>query len=118
MEHLNRDCKEAISGLGANITDESIRRIGKCLGRVKSTMHQFDLVNNVAQESGHHTSHSTDVDLKKIVKQLQDSSVFAHQPGRFHRTFPKLKANITNKLSKEELHQWMHDHMQQLILYC
>ena len=71
MEHLNRDCKEAISGLGANITDESIQRIGKCLGRVKSTMHQFDLVINVAQESRHHTSHSTDVDLKKIVKQLR-----------------------------------------------
>ena len=66
---------EAISGLGANITDESIQRIGKCLGRVKSTMHQFDLVNNVAQESGHHTSHSTDVDLKKIVKQLRLVSV-------------------------------------------
>ena len=99
MEHLNRECKEAISGLGANITEKSIQRIGKCLGRVKSTLQQYDSVNEVKQESGHHTSHSTDVDLGKVLKQLQDSCVFAHQSGRIHRTFPKLTHNLTNKLS-------------------
>ena len=49
MEHLNRDCKGSISGLGANITDNSIRRMGKCIGRLQSTLHQYDSVNNIKQ---------------------------------------------------------------------
>lgn len=28
MEHLNRECKESISGLGSNITDTSIQEFG------------------------------------------------------------------------------------------
>ena len=49
MEHLNRDCKGSISGLGANITDNSIRHMGKCIGRLQSTLHQYDSVNNIKQ---------------------------------------------------------------------
>lgn len=41
MEHLNRECKQSISGLGANITDNSIQRVDKCLGRVQSTLRQY-----------------------------------------------------------------------------
>ncbi len=33
MEHLNWECKAALSGLGSNITDKSILRIGKCIGK-------------------------------------------------------------------------------------
>ena len=117
MEHLNRDCKEAISGLGANITDKSITRVGKCLGRVKATLENFDSVNGIQQESGHHTSHSTEVDLNKILKQLQDVAVFTHKPGRIHRSFPKLVANVTNKLSRDKLLEWMHDNMEKHLLY-
>ena len=32
MEHLNRACKVAIKGLGANKTEKSITRIGKAIG--------------------------------------------------------------------------------------
>ena len=32
MEHLNRECKASISGLGANITEQAVKRVGKCLG--------------------------------------------------------------------------------------
>ena len=31
MEHLNRECKTSIAGLGANITDAAIQRVGKSL---------------------------------------------------------------------------------------
>ena len=85
MEHLNRECKQGISGLGTNITDVSIQRIGKCIGRIYSTLLQHDTVNAVKQESGHHTCHFTEVDLKKMVKQLQDSLVFSIVPGRSHK---------------------------------
>ena len=31
MEHLNRECKASIAGLGANITEQAVKRVGKCL---------------------------------------------------------------------------------------
>ena len=108
MEHLNRECKQAISGLGANITDASIQRIGKCIGRLCSTLSQYDTVNSVKPESGHHTCHSTEIDLKKIVKQLQEASIFEYQPSRSHRAFPKLRSNMIKKVSREKLMKWMH----------
>ena len=45
MEHLNCECKQAISGLGANITDALIQHIGKCIGRLCSTISQYNTVN-------------------------------------------------------------------------
>ena len=109
------DCKGSISGLGANITDNSIRRVGKCIGRLQSTLHQYDSVNNIKQESGSHTCHSTNVDLSKLLKQLNQSSVFDFKSGRVHR--PKFTTNLVKKVSKEKLLQWMHDRMQKLLLY-
>ena len=35
MEHLNRECKNCICGLGSNISDSSVQRIGKCIGRTQ-----------------------------------------------------------------------------------
>ena len=68
MEHLNCECKQAISGLGANITDALIQHIGKCIGRLCSTISQYNTDNCVKPESSHHTYHSTEIDLKNIVE--------------------------------------------------
>lgn len=38
MEHLNRLCKEAIKGLGANKTPEAITRIGNAIGPLHSVL--------------------------------------------------------------------------------
>ena len=117
MEHLNRECKQSISGLGANVTDNSIQRVGRCIGRLTSIMQQFDEVNGIKRESGYHTCQSTNVDLQKLLKQLHQSQVFVHKTGRIHRTFPKLTTNLIKKVSKTKLLHWMHDRMQKLILY-
>ena len=83
----------------------------------QSTLLQFDTVNNVKKESGHHTSHTTDIDMGKLLKQLQQSSVFESKAGRTHHSFPKLSTNLVKKVSKEKLLQWMHERMQKLLLY-
>jgi len=73
MEHLNKLCKSALSGLGANITDSSVQRIGRCIGHMQSILDKFDEENGVPDVSDYHTKHSTEVDLKKLIKQLQDA---------------------------------------------
>ena len=91
MEHLNRVCKGAISGLGANVTDNSIQRVEKCIGRIQSTLRQYDAVNDIQEESGSHTRHSTDVDMSTVLKK---SLVFDHKPSRIHRSYPKFTSNL------------------------
>jgi L1 cell adhesion molecule like protein len=117
MEHLNRECKSSLSGLGANITDHSVLRIGKCIGRMQSILHQYDQVNGVREVSGHHTRHSASADRDKILKQLQESKVFDYKPGRKHKNFPWFSTNLVEKLSRCELKEWMQDRMQKLIVY-
>lgn len=104
MEHLNRECKEALSGLGANITDHAVHRVGLCIGRMVTVLKHYDEVNDVGTVSGAHTCRSTKVDLEKMLKQLTDVKVFDVHPGRFHSTFPKFTSNLIHKLSNVELH--------------
>ncbi len=59
MEHLNRVCKDAISGLGSNITDNSIQRVGRCLGRLEGILQHYDKDNGVKEVSGRHSIRST-----------------------------------------------------------
>ena len=42
MEHLNRLCKEAIKGLGANKTPSAIKRIGDAIGPLHTILENFD----------------------------------------------------------------------------
>lgn len=42
MEHLNHICKQAIKGIGANKTEESIIRIGKALGPLAEVTANYD----------------------------------------------------------------------------
>jgi len=72
MEHLNRECKNALSGLGANINDHSVQRVGKCIGRMQTILHKYDQVNGVRGDSGTHTRRSRRVDFNKILQQLQN----------------------------------------------
>lgn len=115
MEHLNHACKEAISGLGANITDHSVERLGRCLGRLQLILQQYDKDNNVTEVSGSHSKRSTTVDLNKMLKQLTRSAVFETRPGRAHRHFLKFTTNLLRKPAKRKLIQWMHGHIKNLV---
>ena len=42
MEHLNREVKNAMSSMGANITDQSIQRVGRAIKVLSETMVKFD----------------------------------------------------------------------------
>ena len=54
MEHLNRLCKGASTGLGSNVTDNAVLRIGKCLGDLSKVTDSYDTENEVPVESGFH----------------------------------------------------------------
>ena len=47
MEHLNREVKNQIAGLGSNVTNDSITRIGNTLGEMLPILQQFDCVTGI-----------------------------------------------------------------------
>ena len=67
MEHLNRECKAAIAGIGANISDSAIQRVGKCIGELMKVTGNYDHMNDIPSESGHHSAKSDKTDLDKLV---------------------------------------------------
>lgn len=117
-EHLNRELKESISGLGANITDRAIQRIGTSLRATREILARFDKINGIPPISGHHTVRSSAEDMRKLVKQLhQDTKVFAVIPGRHHSNFPKFRYSVFKRVSKRKLHKWLRKRYKSLITY-
>jgi len=47
LEDLNRECKNALSGLGSNITDKSVKQVGRCIGKTIDTLQAFDKANGI-----------------------------------------------------------------------
>ena len=84
MEHLNHEAKNAFMGLGSNITDKAVKRIGRCLGVTVDILNNFDKVNDVSRQSGRHSKS----DIEKIVKQLSETlKVFKSKKGVPIKTF-------------------------------
>ena len=75
MEHLNRECKGSISGLGANITDGAIQRVGRSLRSSTKILDNFDKENGIASQSGYHPVRTSAADVEKLLKQVHDDSM-------------------------------------------
>ena len=69
MEHLNREIKQVISGMGSNVTDNSIVRAGKCLKKNVAIQRQFDLQNKIPSPSGKHCRKCSSKDRAMIIEQ-------------------------------------------------
>ena len=107
MEHLNREVKTAIKGLGAN---KSLLRTGKAVGVLTDKFTNFDKDNSISMDCGTHAVRSAKKDLAKIQKQLTSSQVFTLVPDRQHKSFKNLKTNMIRTLMKQELTDWILDH--------
>lgn len=117
MEHLNRECKTAIAGMGSNVTDAAIVRVGKAIGPLSETMTSFDKHYKVPSDSGKHSTRSSKKDLDEIVKQLSNSKVFTRSAGRVHKNFPKHKTNVMSSIDMNKFKKWMNKRLQKLLVY-
>ncbi len=118
LEHLNRECKTALSGLGSNITDRAVQRIGRCIRTTTSMLENFDIQNGIPTQSSYHTRRSSVADINKIVQQLtQSSKVFQENLGRKHRAFPNFHRNLLRTVCMPTLKQWMSEQFRKLPVY-
>ena len=99
MEHINKQCKQSMETLGSNISEKSVSRIGRSIGELMQVTHQFDSVNKVCVDSGHHPTRTVAQDMKKLLTQLHaESRLFDYVCGRKHSKFKKLQVNMTRGL--------------------
>jgi L1 cell adhesion molecule like protein len=109
MEHLNRTAKTALAGIGSNVADESIVRIGRAIKILCDTMHCFDRQHGITEVSGAHSQCSNKKDVMRVIKQLEDSRVYATIHGRSHSNFAKFEMNSMKKIPKSTLDKWMEE---------
>lgn len=116
MEHLNRLAKTAVEGLGANKSNKAIIRVGKTIGTLSAATENFNLQHNLPAASGSHSQKSSEKDLKKVVKLLQQQKVFQNTRGRKHKSFKKLKTNLIRVIKEDKLKEWMMERFATMIV--
>ena len=70
MGHLNKLVMVSIEGLGANKSENEIKRVAKAMGALSKTTESFYSEVGVASPSGKHSEESQLKDLKNIIQQL------------------------------------------------
>jgi L1 cell adhesion molecule like protein len=115
LEHLNREVKNAFGGLSSNITEQSVKRIGKSIKGLSNVTRCFDNVNHIPTQSGYHTGKPKTKDVKMILEHLRKAEVFQFHNGRDHQTFPKFESNPCKAVNQEALIEWMDGHMKKLL---
>ena len=115
MEHLNRQCKAAISSLGANKTEKAMVRVGKTLGVIVPVTANFDSQNSVCNASGSHSSRSSRKDLDVVVRELCDIKAFKAGQPSMHKSFKNLTPNLIRTLDENETKKWITDKITEII---
>lgn len=115
MEHLNRLCKTAIEGLGANKSEKAIIRVGKTVGVLEDLLNNFDSENNVTSVSDAHTARSMVKDLNIVIEELQEIQAFKLTSDKVHRSFKSLSTNLIRTLDEKTLKEWMVKNMTKLL---
>ena len=117
MEHLNRCLKENISGLGANITENTVVQNSKSLKGVLDVCSNFDQVCGVTQASIHHTRKGSQTDRDMVLAELTSKShVFDYIPGRqqYSASFRNLPLYVAQAVDVNALFQWFNQHKKKL----
>ena len=116
MEHLNRVCKNAVRGIGAKKSEESLKRIGRVVGPLAEVMSNFD--QNVLKTGkdgiGHHKRAAADKDRDMIVNELLNrADVFTETENRFHRHFKNMtnKGSIFMNVNRKTLEKWIKENV-------
>ena len=111
LEHDNHLIKDMIRGLGANISEASVRRICRAFFILKAFLEQVDLEMKVKKISGEHTKKSAKQDLHKLVQTLHEQNVFEQQATREPMSsFPDFPRDYLQLLDPKGLFSWINDH--------
>lgn len=117
LEHFNRLIKILIKNLGPNgLNKHAIDRYCNALAVNKELLDNFDALCSVTRRSGTHSSHSTNADLHKIVKELIQQKALNCHHGRTYNHFSGMKDSLLADLDVKALFKWMNTHKKKVHL--
>ena len=71
----------------ANITDNSVQQVGKCLKSIVNITSNFDVCSDITTVHGYHTKKDKTENIKKLIGQLEESKVLEDIPNQYHKGF-------------------------------
>ena len=117
MEHLNKEAKQRLAGLGSNITNESVSRVGRSIKITIEITKQFAKENQIKEPSCRKSRRSCNKDIKLLLKQLSDDMVFDNIADRAHRNYSSIKPKSIKHLRIKELNEWMKIQYKKMLRY-
>lgn len=115
MEHLNRQVKVAIDGLGPNKSKKAIGRVGKAMGILSEATKSYDAKVGINAPSGKHSDSKVMNDIKCVTEKLLDCDIFNPQTKQSHHSFLHLKKNLIRTLNEDKLKDWMVERFSMLL---
>ena len=100
MEHLNRRLKTVIRSMGANVSPNTIKKVGKAIAPVHHVCQMFEQQTAPSQHSGHHAIAKFGRDYSSAL--LENEQVFVNKGERKHLSY-KFKCTLLEKNTKQEI---------------
>ena len=96
-EHINKLFKEIITNMGANLTDEAMRRAARSVTTLRQMRDNFDKLSGVPVGTSAHDS-----DVLRVASVVMRDDILSKKPGRSHSRFQKISANFFVKVEQRE----------------
>lgn len=106
-EHVNKQIKEIITNMGANLKEEALTRAARSVTALECMKETFDKETGVSVGTSGHSTRSNEDDIRRVVSVLQSEKVLTVKAGRKHSRFPKISANPLHCLKMKQLKTWI-----------
>ena len=114
MEHMNKVVKTMWKALGANLNENSAKRIAETIEPVELIMDSIDTDCGINATTKFRSPGKPEDAVAQITQDLIEIDAFNFQPGRMgHPTFINFPSNsLVRKLDYRDLHSWIVEHME------
>ena len=116
-EHVNRLLKHIIANMGANMTDEALRRSARSVSTLHVFCRQFDKCSGVPFTTHTHSTRSDVQDMKKVVHTVVDKRILEVIKGRKHSSFPRISANPLKTWNMQKTQEWIEGKKKQFMKF-
>ncbi len=114
-EHVNKLLKHVIANMGANLTEEALRRAARSVSTLQSFCRQFDKCSGVPFGTHSHSTRSDVQDVGKVVQTVLNRKLLDVIRGRKHTSFPMIPANPLKTWDIDNTKQWIEEKKKQFL---
>ena len=114
MEHLNRQLKSIIRGMGGNVTPARIQKAAKSIAVVRRVCEAFEFETVGHRHSDRHPYPTFEKDLAVIVKILEEEKVLVKTPARHYPSF-KSKKSVLHTFTRPAVLKRIQESLDQLV---